>query len=441
MANDATAAAGSMKTLGDAAKATLTAAELAALGKIRWVERLKSLWAPVTVLALVLLVYIAIVETSLCAYLPLQPVMKVIGLLCVLWWAALVVLRYAWKDWEARRLARHEAEELLSIVEGLANKKRAQLKESVWGELVERSTQLARVIPSRDTPAIVEASKKLHESWDKHLVKLKSAAWLETGGGLVKALAIALLVRTVFLEPFKIPSGSMLPTLEIGDQVFVNKFIYGVRLPFTNTVPFTIVRPPRRGDVIVFNNPVTPEYDYIKRVVAVGGDTLTFQGRQIRVNGNRLEATQQSPSHQFWNQDGSRVTAVRDWFIDDWRQEERVLLKEQLDGVTHWILNRAGMPQATDGLEVKVPEGHVFVMGDNRDDSADSRFGLRATGSTVHVEYVPLGHIKGKATVIWLALGRGGVLSGVFGGTGFRTDRLFQPMALCGEEPAPPMPK
>ncbi|MDX2014245.1 MAG: signal peptidase I [Myxococcaceae bacterium] len=441
MANDATAGAGAVKTLGDAAKATLSAAELAALSKVRWIERLKSLWAPVTVLALVFLVYLAIVETSVCTYLWLQPIMKAFGLACVLWWAVLVVLRYAWREWEGRRLARHEAEELLSVVEGLANTKRAQLKESVWSELVERSTALARALPGAETSALGEATKKLHESYDKHLVKLKSAAWLETGGGLVRALAIALLVRTVFLEPFKIPSGSMLPTLEIGDQVFVNKFIYGVRLPFTNTVPFTIVRPPKRGDVIVFNNPVMPEYDYIKRVVAIGGDTLTFQGRELRVNGAKLEATQEAASHPYWTQDASRPTAVRDWFVDDWQREEQVLLKERLDGVTHWILNRPGTLQATDGLEVKVPEGHVFVMGDNRDGSADSRFGLRATGSNVHFEYVPLGHIKGKATVIWLALGRGGLLSGVFGGTGFRTDRLFQPMELCGAELPPPMPK
>nr|MCU0701924.1 signal peptidase I [Myxococcaceae bacterium] len=396
---------------------------------------------PVTVLALVFLVYLAIVETSVCTYLWLQPVMKAIGLACVLWWAVLVVLRYAWREWEARRMARHEAEELLSVVEALADKKRAQLKETVWGELVERSTALARVIPSADPTPIGEATRKLHDSYDKHLVKLKSAAWLETGSGLVRALAIALLVRTVFLEPFKIPSGSMLPTLEIGDQVFVNKFIYGVRLPFTNTVPFTLVRPPRRGDVIVFNNPVQPELDYIKRVVAIGGDTISFQGRELRVNGVPAQATQEVASHPYWTQDASRPTTVRDWFVDDWQREEQVLLKERLDGVTHWILNRAGLAQPTDGLEVKVPEGHVFVMGDNRDGSADSRFGLRATGSSVHVEYVPLGHIKGKATVIWLALGRGGLLSNVFGGTGFRTDRLFQPMELCGAELAPPIPK
>jgi signal peptidase I len=440
MAKDAAAAAGQVKTLGEAAKATLSTAELSALTKVRWIERLKSLWAPVTVLALIFLVYLAIVETSVCTYLWLQPVMKAIGLACVLWWAALVVLRYAWRSWEARRMARHEAEELLAVVEGLADQKRAQLKESVWGELVERSTVLARALPEAETTAITEASKKLHESYDKHLAKLKGASWLETGGGLVKALTIALLVRTVFLEPFKIPSGSMLPTLEIGDQVFVNKFIYGVRLPFTNLVPFTIVRPPKRGDVIVFNNPVMPEYDYIKRVVAVGGDTLSFQGREIRVNGAVLPATLEVASHPYWSQDGSRPTTVRDWFIDDWQREEQTLLKEKLDGVTHWILNRPGTQQPTDGLEVKVPEGHVFVMGDNRDGSADSRYGLRTSG-LVHFEYVPHGHIKGKATVIWLALGRGGLLSGLFGGTGFRTDRLFQPMELCGAEAPPPLPR
>ena len=79
---------------------------------------------------------------------------------------------------------------------------------------------------------------------------------LGIGLGLAKALLLALLIRTLFIEPFRIPSGSMLPTLQIGDQIFVNKFIYGVRIPFANMVPFPIVRTPERGDVIVFNNPV-----------------------------------------------------------------------------------------------------------------------------------------------------------------------------------------
>lgn len=424
------------KSLGHAALASLSAAEQKALSKIRWVERLKSLWAPVTVLALVFLVYLAIVETSVCTYLWLQPVMKVFGFLCVLWWAALVAMRYLWRSWEARRMARHEAEELLSEVEGTANKHRATLKEHVWAELVERAATLAKDLPAASTDALKESTRKLSESHDKHLAKLKQSGWLETGSGLVKALAIALLVRTVFLEPFKIPSGSMLPTLEIGDQVFVNKFIYGVRLPFTNLVPFTIVRAPKRGDVIVFNNPVSPDKDYIKRIVGVGGDTLSFSGREIRVNGQVLEATLEQPKHTFWDQ-RYQMSSPRLWTTDDWYLSESTLLKEKLDGVTHWILNDPNRPRDRDG-EVKVPEGSVFVMGDNRDNSEDSRFGL---GGGSGWEFVPHGHIKGKATVIWLALGRGGLLNGIFGGTGFRTDRLFQPMELCGAEAAPATPK
>jgi signal peptidase I len=424
------------KTLGQAALAKLSADEKKALVRIRWVERLKSLWAPVTVLALLFLVYLAIVETSVCTYPSLQPGMKVLGLLCVLWWAALVVMRYAWRTWEAQRMARHEAEELLSAVEGLANTHRAALKENVWSELVDRSTALAKDLPAASTEALKASTRKLSDAHDKHLAKLKASGWLETGSGLVKALVIALLVRTVFLEPFKIPSGSMLPTLEIGDQVFVNKFIYGVRLPFTNLVPFTIVREPKRGDVIVFNNPVSPEKDYIKRIVAIGGDTISFSGREIRVNGQLLTATLETPKHTFWDQ-RNQVFSPRLWTTDDWYLSESTLLKEKVDGVTHWILNDPNRPRDRDG-EVTVPKGSVFVMGDNRDNSEDSRFGL---GGGSGWEFVPHGHIKGKATVIWLALGRGGLLSGFFGGTGFRTDRLFQPMALCGEEAAPPTPQ
>ncbi|MDP1915203.1 MAG: signal peptidase I [Myxococcales bacterium] len=425
------------KSLGHAALASLSAAEQKALTKVRWIERLKSLWAPVTVLALVFLVYLTIVEFSVCTYTWLQPVMKVFGLACVLWWAALVGLRYLWRSWEARRMARHEAEELLSEVEGTANKFRAALKENVWTELVERATTVAKDLPAASTEALKESTRKLSDSYDKHLAKLKASGWLETGSGLVKALAIALLVRTVFLEPFKIPSGSMLPTLEIGDQVFVNKFIYGVRLPFTNLVPFTIVRAPKRGDVIVFNNPVSPDKDYIKRIVAIGGDTIAFSGREVRVNGEVLPTTLELPKHTFWDQ-RYQMSSPRLWTTDDWYLSESTLLKEKLGGVTHWILNDPNRPRDRDG-EVKVPEGSVFVMGDNRDNSEDSRFGLG--GGSGSWEFVPHGHIKGKATVIWLALGRGGVLSGIFGGTGFRTDRLFLPMELCGAEAAPPTPK
>ncbi|MCA2978876.1 MAG: signal peptidase I, partial [Myxococcaceae bacterium] len=344
MAQHAAAGAKDERTLGGAARAALSAPELDALSRVRWVERCKSLWAPVTVLALVFLVYLAIVETSVCSYLTLQLPMKLVGLACVGWWAALGLLRLL-PAWEARRLARHEAEELLSHVEGLANRNRAQLKEGAWGELVEASVSVVRALPKDDGAPLGEAVRTLHGAYDRHLAKLKPTAWRETGGGLVRALAIALLVRSVFLEPFKIPSGSMLPTLEIGDQVFVNKFIYGVRLPFTNTVPFTIIRPPKRGDVIVFHNPVMPDYDYIKRVVAVGGDTVAFDGRNVRINGRVVEATHEVASHAYWSQDASRPTTVRDWFVDDWQREEQVLLKERLDGVTHWILNRAGQPQ------------------------------------------------------------------------------------------------
>jgi signal peptidase I len=258
----------------------------------------------------------------------------------------------------------------------------------------------------------VRALDKLHEellgAWRKQ------SGW-ETVSGFVKALLIALLIRTIFIEPYRIPSGSMLPTLEIGDQVFVNKFIYGVRIPFMNYVPFQIVRAPARGDVIVFNNPVETEKDFIKRIVGIAGDRVELVNEKVYVNGqlqNRNLVSQDFIVHNIEN--------------NQWIDDEVLYYRENLDGVNHAVLQspRPITPR-TEGPFI-VPEGHVFVMGDNRDNSSDSRVGFVGQGHPP--AYVPLGNIKGKAMVVWLSLGYGGLFSGLFDGTGLRLDRFFEPV-------------
>lgn len=420
--------------LEQAARAQLTALEAVTLGRKRWHDRLVSGWAPVTALALVFLVYLAIVETSVCTYLWLQPLMKAVGFVCVLWWAGVLLARFVLRPWNAARAARYEADEVLAQVCAVADRHQARLSGKPWDDLVAQVAAVERAYgaPVGDLTAALKALAALDE---KHLDKLRGGGAVEFANGFVKALAIALLVRAVFLEPFKIPSGSMLPTLEIGDQIFVNKFIYGVRLPFTNYVPFVVVRPPRRGDVIVFNNPVLPDKDFIKRVVGTPGDVLEFKGRDLYLNGTLVEASVEGPD-AVWEQYPPRFASVADalknWFVDDWERAEVTRLSEHLDGVPHAILYRPS--GHTRDMRLTVPPGQVFVMGDNRDNSDDSRFGLGNPAGTGEVEFVPFGNIKGKATVIWLELGRGGLGSSLFGGTGFRTDRLFQPVTEC---PAP----
>ena len=413
-----------------------------------WIDRLVSLWAPVTVLALVFGLYLVVVESVVCTYLWLMPVMQAVGLLAFAWWVALVVARLVLRGWNRARQARYHADEVLADFERTAGKHQGTLKGRAWEELVQADAALRRSYLG-SAEQVKEATKALDAAFEKHLAKLRGGGWIDFGSGFVRALIIALAFRAVLVEPYKIPSGSMIPTLEIGDQIFVNKFLYGVRLPFTNYVPFVLVRPPKRGDVIVFNNPVHTDQDYVKRVIGVPGDRLEFSEAGVSVNGTLLPRTEETADFGYWDQyipvSESLGEMFQRWVRDEWRYRRESLYRETIDGQSHYILdnpvNHAETLSRTLVRSVTVPEQSVFVMGDNRNNSEDSRFGLG--DRTDRPRFVPYGNIKGKATVIWLSLARGGTLSGLFGGTGIRYDRFFKPVALCGPEaplPAAPRP-
>lgn len=186
-------------------------------------------------------------------------------------------------------------------------------------------------------------------------------------------ILVVLLLRSFLVEPFRIPSGSMMPTLLAGDFILVNKFTYGIRLPALNTKVLEVSEPVR-GDVVVFRYPKEPSVDYIKRVVGLPGDTVSYYGRQVYVNG-QIARQQQEGTY----------TATGAGFLAG-----AELRKEKLGDVQHNILIINGRP-TVEG-EFKVPAGHYFVMGDNRDNSNDSRYW----------GFVPEQNLVGRAFMIWM---------------------------------------
>ncbi len=186
-------------------------------------------------------------------------------------------------------------------------------------------------------------------------------------------ILIVFFIRSFIVEPFKIPSGSMMPTLLAGDFILVNKFSYGLRVPILNNT-FIPVGQPKRGDVFVFHFPPDPSIDYIKRVVGLPGDKIVYRDRTLYVNGQKI-ATTDMGDYPYETVGMNYINATR--------------LQEQLGEVKHDILIDAELPSKD--VEVTVPAGQYFAMGDNRDNSRDSRYW----------GFVPEQNLVGKAFFIW----------------------------------------
>ncbi len=212
---------------------------------------------------------------------------------------------------------------------------------------------------------------------------LKEPVLVEYAKSFFPIILAVLVLRSFVVEPFRIPSGSMLPTLHVGDFILVNKFTYGLRLPVANTKILELGEP-QRGDVVVFRFPKDPKVDYIKRVVGLPGDTVRYVDKTLYING---EAVPVKP-------EGSYLSPITGMPVPGMQ-----LYLEDLDGVRHHILIDAGRPGID--TEMRVPAGHYFVMGDNRDNSNDSRF----WGT------VPEENLVGKAFFIWMHfnLDQGGI--------------------------------
>jgi signal peptidase I len=259
---------------------------------------------------------------------------------------------------------------------------RQQAAAALQAQDIERRAELSRLGIAKVDGDVTEAKNKL----------LAQPWWLDWTAGLFPVIIAVFFLRSFLFEPFKIPSGSMIPTLQIGDLILVNKFHYGIRLPVLNT-RITDGNAPQRGDVMVFRYPPKPSLDYIKRVVGVPGDEVAYLNKRLSVNGQPVET---STLPEFFDEDSMRY----------FKQ-----LEETMGDKKHGVLNDDNRPAfvpgadefefksncrySVEGVVCKVPPGHYFMMGDNRDNSLDSRYW----------GFVPDKNIVGRAFFVWMNFG------------------------------------
>ena len=257
--------------------------------------------------------------------------------------------------------------------------RRRQAAEQLHIEAAQRKRELQGMgIAEVDTDTSAAREKLLAQPW-----------WLDWTAGLFPVIAVVFVFRSFVWEPFKIPSGSMIPTLHIGDLILVNKYHYGLRLPVLNT-KITAGTPVQRGDVVVFRYPPQPSTDYIKRVVGLPGDEVAYLGKRLRINGQPV-AHESLP--EFFDESVMRYFQQG---RESLGQRPHLLIEDKdrpgfVAGASEFPF-RDQCRYSAEGLVCKVPAGHYFVMGDNRDNSLDSRFW----------GFVPDQNIVGKAFFVWM---------------------------------------
>ena len=216
--------------------------------------------------------------------------------------------------------------------------------------------------------------------------------WVEYGVSFFPVILFVFVLRSFIVEPFRIPSGSMLPTLQSGDLILVNKFTYGLRLPVVDTKVIPIGEP-KRGDVMVFRYPVDPSVDYIKRVVGLPGDQVAYLDKKLYINGKEVP---RKADGQYFEPDRVAYTAQFIETLGD--KPHKILLDERRSqdiGPISSFPYREKCEYLRNGIRCTVPAGVYFMMGDNRDNSLDSRFW----------GFVPDQNLVGRAFFIWLNMG------------------------------------
>ena len=280
------------------------------------------------------------------------------------------------KEYKARKRAKQLIKETKVVLE----KNRSKLNPESVSIIEQKIGNAERVLDTQNYEEILKTTEDLESASADYLSKYTKSKLRQNIEALAFAILLALILRTFVFQPFKIPSGSMIPTLLVGDHLLVNKFVYGTKIPFTDIEIFPIEKI-KRGDVVVFtypNNEMDPSKNglyYIKRVVGLPGDEIDLNGRNLYINGGKVPIEYEGT------------------YADKRNSEQFDEYREDLFGEEHTVIFRKGKENTNRGSYIpvtKVPEGSVFVMGDNRDNSQDSRFW----------GFVPIENIAGRAFII-----------------------------------------
>ena len=237
--------------------------------------------------------------------------------------------------------------------------------------------------------AVLEQRRRMRER------AIRRPGWIEMPAGLFPVLLAVFVLRSFLFEPFRIPSGSMMPTLEVGDFIVVNKFAYGLRLPIVDR-ELLAIGSPARGDVAVFRYPLDPSENYVKRVIGLPGDTVVYRDKRLTINGRPVAvgaAAEYFDSERVAYVDraqellpGDRGPIVHDVLFDSHRTDIASPIAR------FPFIDRCRYASTDASITCVVPEDHYFVMGDNRDNSADSRYW----------GFVPKQNLVGRAMFVWM---------------------------------------